>query len=73
SFIKNLFPDQENAAIVKAVIQMAKSLNLKTIAEGVEEGETLIALGGHGCDEVQGFHFAKPMPQEEFRIFAESF
>ncbi|NCB53328.1 MAG: bifunctional diguanylate cyclase/phosphodiesterase [Epsilonproteobacteria bacterium] len=73
SFIKNLLHDQEDAAIVKAVIQMAKSLNLKTIAEGVEEGETLIALGGHGCDEVQGFHFAKPMPQDEFRMFAESF
>lgn len=69
SFIKNLLDNQEDAAIVKAVIQMAKSLNLKTIAEGVEDGETLDALHGHGCDEVQGFHFARPMPVEEFDGF----
>lgn len=70
SFIKNLLDNQEDAAIVKAVIQMAKSLNLKTIAEGVEDGETLDALHGHGCDEVQGYHFARPMSIEAFEGFA---
>lgn len=73
SFIKNLLGNPEDAAIVKAVIQMAKSLNLRTIAEGVEDGETLMVLDGHGCDEVQGYHFAKPMPVEEFYSFIGAF
>lgn len=73
SFIKNLLNDPEDAAIVKAVIQMAKSLNLKTIAEGVENSETLRVLQEKGCDEVQGYHFAKPMPVKEFEAFSLSF
>lgn len=73
SFIKNLLENQEDAAIVKAVIQMAKSLNLKTIAEGVEDSETLKALHRKGCDEVQGYHFAKPMPAKEFQDFTLCF
>jgi diguanylate cyclase (GGDEF)-like protein len=72
SFIKNLLENQEDAAIVKAVIQMAKSLNLKTIAEGVEDSETLKALHRKGCDEVQGYHFAKPMPAKEFQSYVEN-
>lgn len=73
SFIRNLLGNQEDAAIVQAVIQMAKSLNLKTIAEGVEDGDTLMVLDGHGCDEVQGYHFARPMPVEEFQSFVRYF
>ena len=73
SFIKNLLNDPEDAAIVKAVIQMAKSLNLKTIAEGVEDNEILMELHTQGCDEAQGYHFAKPMPVKEFEEFSLAF
>ncbi|WP_052433514.1 sensor domain-containing protein [Sulfurospirillum arsenophilum] len=61
SFIQNLLQDQEDAVIVKTIIQMAKSLNLKTIAEGVEDQEVLDIMYHYGCDEVQGYYFAKPM------------
>lgn len=61
SFIQNLLQDQEDAVIVKTIIQMAKSLNLKTIAEGVEDKAVLDTIYNYGCDEVQGYYFAKPM------------
>lgn len=66
SFIKDICKDQEDAIIVKTIIQMAKSLNLKTVAEGVETKEVLEIIKSHGCDEVQGFYFAKPMCAEDF-------
>ncbi|MGZ5818058.1 MAG: EAL domain-containing protein, partial [Burkholderiaceae bacterium] len=62
SFVRDLANDAENTAIVKAIIQMARSLNLKTIAEGVEDELTLQHLRIHHCDEAQGYFFAKPMP-----------
>lgn len=61
SFIQNLLQDQEDAIIVQTIIQMAKSLNLKTIAEGVEDKTVLDTIYNYGCDEVQGYYFAKPM------------
>ncbi|WP_263831755.1 PAS domain S-box protein [Sulfurospirillum oryzae] len=66
SFVKDISKDQEDAIIVKTIIQMAKSLNLKTIAEGVETKEVLEIIKSHDCDEVQGFYFAKPMCAEDF-------
>lgn len=69
SFVKDIVNDQEDAAIVKAVIQMAKSLNLKTIAEGVENIEVLNIINGYGCDEVQGYHFAKPLEAVNFEQY----
>lgn len=66
SFIHNMVDDAGSAAIVRAIIQMAKSLNLKTIAEGVEDGDTLTRLRLHHCDAVQGYYYARPMPAEQF-------
>jgi diguanylate cyclase (GGDEF)-like protein len=62
SFIRDLAVDPDDAAIVRAIIQMAHSLGLKTIAEGVETAEMLAPLRIFGCDEVQGYYFARPMP-----------
>lgn len=62
SFVKDVTQKTENAAIVRAIIQMAKSLNLKTVAEGAEDAQTVALLESYGCDEIQGFYFAKPMP-----------
>ncbi len=72
SFVRDILKDPEDAVIVKAVIQMAKSLNLKTIAEGVENADVLAVISGHGCDEVQGYHFAKPMPSSEFESYYQA-
>jgi EAL domain-containing protein (putative c-di-GMP-specific phosphodiesterase class I) len=69
SFIRDLAVDPDDAVIVRAIIQMAHSLGLKTIAEGVETAEMLAPLRIFGCDEVQGYHFARPMPPAEFEQY----
>lgn len=66
SFVRDMVNDPGDAAIVRAIIQMAKSLNLKTIAEGVEDEAMLASLRLHHCDEAQGYYFGRPMPAEDF-------
>ncbi|MDR3435151.1 EAL domain-containing protein [Telmatospirillum sp.] len=72
SFVRDISRDPENAAIVLAIIQMAKSLNLRCIAEGVETEKTLNHLISVDCQEVQGFYFARPMPADELAVFLET-
>jgi diguanylate cyclase (GGDEF)-like protein len=69
SFIRNLTTDQEDAAIVRAIIQMARSLGLRTIAEGVETKQVSDHLRLYHCDEVQGYFYGRPMPAEDFMAF----
>ena len=52
--------------VVSETIKLAKSLNMKTVAEGVEEKEQVDFLAGQGCDMIQGYYFAKPMPKLEY-------
>ncbi|MEW6187975.1 MAG: EAL domain-containing protein [Thermodesulfobacteriota bacterium] len=73
-FIQNLAFDAKDQAIVRATIAMAHSLDLKTIAEGVETREQLGLLKEYGCDEIQGFLFSRPLPPEEIPgILAKGF
>jgi diguanylate cyclase (GGDEF)-like protein/PAS domain S-box-containing protein len=69
SFIRDLATDSEDAAIVRAVIQMARSLGLSTIAEGVETQRVLELLRIYHCDEVQGYFISRPIPAAEFMAF----
>jgi diguanylate cyclase (GGDEF)-like protein/PAS domain S-box-containing protein len=69
TFVRDLATDPDDAAIVRAIIQMANSLNLRTIAEGVETEDMLTQLRAFGCDEVQGFLFARPMPATDMARF----
>jgi len=69
SFIRDLATDPDDAAIVHAIVQMAHSLNLRAIAEGVEHAAMLQQLRDFGCDEAQGYYFARPMPADEFERF----
>ncbi len=65
SFVRDLTSDPDDAAIVRAIIQMAQSLNLQTIAEGVETAEMAQQLRAYGCDQAQGYHYARPMPADQ--------
>ncbi|MDN4607166.1 EAL domain-containing protein [Sporosarcina highlanderae] len=67
SFVQGIMDkSSENRSITTAVISLAKSLRLSVIAEGVETKQQLEFLGLHGCDEVQGYLFCKPVPQQRF-------
>ena len=65
SFIRNLITDPEEAAIARSVINLARSLELQVIAEGVETEAQLSYLRRHGCDQVQGFFFSRPLPAHD--------
>ncbi|MYM67435.1 EAL domain-containing protein [Pseudoduganella sp. FT55W] len=66
SFVRDISTDAEDKAIVAAIINMARSLGLTTIAEGVETVEQLEFLREQHCDEMQGYHISKPLPPQEF-------
>ncbi len=66
SFVRGLPDDGEDAAIARAVIALAHSLQLTTLAEGVETASQEAFLRDAGCDEMQGFLKARPVPVEEF-------
>ena len=66
SFVKDLESDPDDAAIVTAIIAMARSLNLRVVAEGVETVGQAQFLRGLACDLAQGFHFGRPMPAADF-------
>ena len=72
SFVRDLERDPDDQAIVKAIIQMAHSLELITIAEGVETETQLDFLKTHGCDEVQGYHYSRPLEARDFEAFLKS-
>jgi diguanylate cyclase (GGDEF)-like protein/PAS domain S-box-containing protein len=65
SFVRELGHNRGDESLVNAIISMARSLKLKTIAEGVETPEQLEYLRAQGCDEVQGYHFSKALPAVE--------
>ncbi len=69
SFIRRLPADKHDEAIVRAIIQMAQSLALVTVAEGVETASALRSLIDMGCTEGQGLHWSAALPAEEFLSF----
>ncbi|ULL14574.1 EAL domain-containing protein [Paenibacillus sp. H1-7] len=71
SFIRDVTTDEDNAAIVTALIAMSQQLKIKTLAEGVETKEQLNFLLSRGCDEIQGYIFSKPVAPEEFELMVK--
>jgi diguanylate cyclase (GGDEF)-like protein/PAS domain S-box-containing protein len=72
SFIRDITTDPNDAAIVQAIIVMAHSLGIKTIAEGVETREQKEFLLANGCDFMQGYYFSKPLAPEAFAALLEA-
>ncbi|GAC1428825.1 MAG: hypothetical protein NVSMB68_00920 [Thermoanaerobaculia bacterium] len=68
-FVRDVTTDATDAAIVSAVIQMAHSLNLNVIAEGVEREDQLEFLRRQHCDTIQGYLFSRPIPAEGIERF----
>ncbi|HRF03185.1 EAL domain-containing protein [Accumulibacter sp.] len=68
-FVRDLVSDADDAAIVRAIVQMAHALKLRTIAEGVENAEVAEELRRSQCDEIQGYWIARPMPADALAAF----
>ncbi|MDO8439111.1 MAG: EAL domain-containing protein, partial [Telluria sp.] len=62
AFVRDITVNPDDAAIALAIINMAHSLKMQVIAEGVETRAQLVYLRRHKCDEIQGFHFSRPLP-----------
>jgi EAL domain-containing protein (putative c-di-GMP-specific phosphodiesterase class I) len=71
SFIRDIPEDEEDTAIVKAIIALSKSLNMEVIAEGVENEKQLSFLIENNCNNIQGYYYAKPMPADEMKKYLE--
>ncbi len=71
AFIRDMARDATDAAIVSAIMGIARSLRLSVVAEGVETPEQAECLAQLGCDTAQGFHFSRPLPPAEARRVLE--
>ncbi|MDP3977539.1 MAG: EAL domain-containing protein [Pseudomonas sp.] len=69
SFVQDLFDDEDDATIVRAIIQLGKSLGMQVIAEGVETLEQEAYIIAQGCNEGQGYFYSKPLPARELTLF----
>ncbi len=73
AFVRDLDQDEDDRMIANAIISLAHSLSLRTIAEGVESEAQAAFLARHGCDEIQGYLIGRPVPATEFTAFVTSY
>ncbi|MEX6502297.1 putative bifunctional diguanylate cyclase/phosphodiesterase [Pseudomonas zhanjiangensis] len=69
SFVQDLLEDEDDATIVRAIIQLGKSLGMQVIAEGVETIEQEAYIIAEGCHEGQGYFYSKPLPARELTLY----
>ncbi len=73
SFVRDLMTESDSRAVIRTLFQLARDLNLRTVAEGVESVEQYRFLRDAGCDEVQGFLLSASLPAPEFYRFVQQF
>lgn len=72
TFIKDAEHDERKSAVVRAVIELAHSMGLRVVAEGIETEEERAFFSGLHCDELQGYYFSKPLRSEQFERYIRS-
>ena len=72
SFVRGVAKDADDEAITKAIINLSRNLGLRVIAEGVETEEQLAFLRSFGCEEIQGYYYSRPLPEDDFAKFLQS-
>ena len=72
-FVMQMHSSQRSYQIIKSALELSRRLELKSIAEGVEDAGTASLLAQMGCAYGQGFHFARPMPLRDVASWAASF
>lgn len=73
AFVQGLPTDHDNGAIARAIVAMAKAMNMRVVAEGVEKMDCLQYLRDMGCDEAQGYYFSKPLSEQDFISWREAY
>ena len=71
-FVRNAFAQRKDTRLLEVMIRLAKSFGLTTIVEGVETEEQMLTLKTMGCDIVQGYFFARPLPADKFESFIQT-
>ena len=72
SFVMSMSTNESDAAIVKSIVDLAHNLDLKVVAEGVEDGASWQRLERMGCDIAQGYYMSRPVPPEAFDEWLDS-
>jgi diguanylate cyclase (GGDEF)-like protein len=72
SFVGTMTTERSNGLIVRSVVDLARNLGLSTVAEGVEDAETLAALAAYGCSMAQGYHMSRPLARDAFDAWYDS-
>ncbi len=70
-FVDGLSAGPNSAAIIKAIVQLGVNIGVETTAEGIETEEQLMAVTSHGCTELQGYYFSKPLPAADAHLYID--
>ena len=73
SFVMTILEDEENEAIVRTTIDLAHSLKLEVVAEGVEDESTIRRIASLGCEQGQGYYLSKPVSPDDFILWLDAF
>ena len=73
SFVQDVLVDEDDATIVRAIIQLGRSLNMQVIAEGVESAEQEAYITALGCNEGQGYYYSRPLSASAFDDWIRSY